>query len=124
MAPVARGLGLYFIRVAGQWTAAGISESEFGDPAPGPGAVFIRFQSGFSGHPDSVVIVRGPAGSRVAAQTGRQQWRHHRFFDFNTGIRGGFHFHYLCTAGSDHDDRPSGGGLCYRCGSGNYGKPF
>ena len=43
MASATRCFGLYFIRVAGQWTAAGIPESEFGDPAPGPGPVFIRF---------------------------------------------------------------------------------
>lgn len=42
MAFITRRFGLYFIRVADQRTAAGIFESEFGDPAPGPGAVFIR----------------------------------------------------------------------------------
>ena len=41
MASAAGGFGLYFIRIAGQRTAAGVSQSEHRDPAPGPGTVLI-----------------------------------------------------------------------------------
>ena len=34
-------LGVYFVRVAGQRFAAGISQPEFGDSPPGPGTVLI-----------------------------------------------------------------------------------
>ena len=68
------------------------------------------------------MIVRRAACSRVAAQTGCQQWCHHRIFDFNPRIRRGFDFHYLCPVRSHHDRRAPGGGFRHRSGCRRHGK--
>jgi hypothetical protein len=61
------------------------------------------------------VILRCLTCSRVAAETGRQQWGDHSLSNINTGIRGRFHFDHLCPVRSHYDRGASRGGLCHCC---------
>ena len=113
MAFTTRCLDLHFVWIDCQRVAAGFSQSQYSCQTPRSRAVCIGLQSRLSGHPHSVVIMRCITGSRVAAETGCQPRRHHRFFNFNPGIRCGFHFDYLRPAGSHHDGGAAGCRICY-----------